>query len=171
MCVTNTTGRRNQSICFDPLQLSLRQKPITPSSSESVSSAVSTLPSRGEPITVKSNTHLEKVRPKRRRMPQKPGKTAKNYDRHFVVHHYHDHALDNDCGDDMNHHCGDESSSSDECHHRRRGGVAVAFPVKLHEILDQVESDGFADIISWQPHGRCFMIHKPKEFVDFVMPR
>jgi HSF-type DNA-binding len=115
----------------------------------------------------------EKVVPKRRRKPQKPGKTAKNNDRHFVVHHYHDHAQDVDCGDTSNQHAeGESSSSSDEDgQHRRRGGVSVAFPVKLHEVLDQVEVDGFAHIISWQEHGRCFMIHKPKEFVDYIMPR
>ena len=46
----------------------------------------------------------------------------------------------------------------------------VPFPVKLHEILDHIEEDGLADVISWQPHGRCFVVHKPEEFVEEVMP-
>ena len=97
---------------------------------------------------------------KRRRKIQKPGKTAKMHDRHFVKHNYHDHALDEDVGDDSEH---------DE-HSKRRGGVAVSFPLKLHAVLDQVEMDGHGHIISWQPHGRCFVIHKPKEFVNHIMP-
>lgn len=97
---------------------------------------------------------------KRRRKIQKPGKTAKMHDRHFVHHDYHDHALDHDTSDDTEE---DEAS-------KRRGGVSVSFPLKLHAVLDQVEMDGHAHIISWQPHGRCFVIHKPKEFVNHVMP-
>jgi hypothetical protein len=127
------------------------------------------------------------VKAKRRRKPQKPGLTAKvrktmhvrrtltywfctlslwliksffvfsiipyaqNQERHFVQHHYHDHANDID-----------ESESDNECANRRRGGVTVSFPQLLHRVLDQVEVDGFAHVISWSPHGRCFAIHKPK---------
>lgn len=54
---------------------------------------------------------------------------------------------------------------------RQRGGVTVPFPIKLHQVLEQVEADGFADCIAWQPHGRCFVIHKPNAFVEQVMPR
>ncbi|CAJ1936517.1 unnamed protein product [Cylindrotheca closterium] len=98
-----------------------------------------------------------KPKPKRRRKPQKPGKTAKQNDRHFVVHDYHDHANDTEEYD--------QADPTD-----RRGGVSISFPIKLHAILDQVEADGLSHIISWQPHGRCFVIHKPKEFADHVMP-
>ena len=108
----------------------------------------------------KSSEHVAAAKPKRRRKPQKPGKTAKMNDRHFVVHNYHDHSND-PC----------EETVVEEAPQRRRGGVAVPFPVKLHAVLDQVEADGLAHVISWQPHGRCFVIHKPKEFVDNVMPR
>jgi len=100
-----------------------------------------------------------KPKPKRRRKPQKPGLTAKNQERHFVHHNYHDHANDPD------------EEEVDDANHRRRGGVAVSFPLKLHSVLEQVEVDGFSHVISWQPHGRCFVIHKPKEFTDVVMPR
>lgn len=93
-------------------------------------------------------------KPKRRRKPQKPGKTAKQHDRHFVVHNYHDHADDKD-----------DKDSAD-----RRGGSTASFPMKMHGILDQVETDGLSHIISWQPHGRCFVIRKPKEFANQVMP-
>ncbi len=98
-------------------------------------------------------------KPKRRRKPQKPGKTAKLNDRHFVVHNYHDHAKDSD----------DHEVEEPEAG-RRRGGVSVSFPQKLHSVLDQVERDGLAHVVAWQPHGRCFVIHKPKEFTDHIMP-
>lgn len=51
-----------------------------------------------------------------------------------------------------------------------RGGVVVPFPWKLHEMLERIEMDGFSSVVSWQPHGRSFMVHKPDEFVQRVMP-
>lgn len=44
------------------------------------------------------------------------------------------------------------------------------FPVKLHYMLSELEKDGLDDIISWQPHGRCFVIHKQQELVDKILP-
>jgi hypothetical protein len=164
MCVTNTTHRRSQGVSLAPmgvcasvlsqrlygsLMATVQPKPVQPE----------VLPTIQPPV--------EKPRPKRRRKPQKPGKTAKMNDRHFVVHNYHDHAydpVDFDEGEE------DHSSSQDEGQ-RRRGGVAVAFPLKLHAVLDQVEADGLAHVVSWQAHGRCFVVHKPKEFVDHIMPK
>jgi hypothetical protein len=52
-----------------------------------------------------------------------------------------------------------------------RGGVVVPFPVKLYNMLKGVEQEGLEHIVSWQPHGRCFIVHKPKEFVEEIMPR
>jgi hypothetical protein len=51
-----------------------------------------------------------------------------------------------------------------------RGGVTSPFPIKLHEMLDDIERDGYGHVVSWQPHGRCFVVRKPKEFVEHVMP-
>jgi hypothetical protein len=44
------------------------------------------------------------------------------------------------------------------------------FPVKLHYMLRELERDGLDHVISWQPHGRCFVVHKQKEFVDKILP-
>ena len=44
----------------------------------------------------------------------------------------------------------------------------ITFPLKLYHMLEQVESDGHAHIVSWQPHGRCFVLHKP-EIIDHVL--
>lgn len=52
-----------------------------------------------------------------------------------------------------------------------RGGVTVAFPEKLHEMLAQTEEEDLGHVVSWQPHGRCFLVHEKKEFVESVMPR
>jgi HSF-type DNA-binding len=48
--------------------------------------------------------------------------------------------------------------------------VGENFPAKLHYILSEIERDGFEHIISWQPHGRCFMIRKPNELEQKILP-
>ena len=174
MCVTNTTGVRPQPVSLNTSQVKVSQSSLSKrllsnfqplgtfvSAPAYPSSTIST----GSYVFPEVNADLpQKLRTKRRRKPQKPGKTAKNFDRHFVVHNYHDHALDSE--EDV-----EQQQETDEDHHRRRGGVSVAFPIKLHAVLEQVEVDGLAHVISWQAHGRCFLIHNPKEFVDHVMPK
>jgi hypothetical protein len=44
-----------------------------------------------------------------------------------------------------------------------------AFPGRLYKMLRCVEAEGMSHIVSWQPHGRCFVIHKPKEFVKDIL--
>jgi hypothetical protein len=44
------------------------------------------------------------------------------------------------------------------------------FPVKLHYMLSELENDGVDGIVSWQPHGRCFLVHKQQQFVEKVLP-
>jgi HSF-type DNA-binding len=82
----------------------------------------------------------------------KPGRTAKHHKRIFVVHDYHDHSQDEQ----------DNSISN-------VGNVSALFPLKLHEVLEAVANDGQSHIISWAPHGRCFTLHMPEEFVDQVL--
>lgn len=182
MCVTNTTGRRPPAITLAPemvantssmLSQRLFSNVFAAQQQQDNSQYVETQtshpcdmyatqqPQQQMPSLMGAtmSTRVEKPRPKRRRKPQKPGKTAKMNDRHFVIHNYHDHSHD-----------ADENDTEDEVH-RRRGGVSIAFPLKLHAVLDQVEADGLGHIVSWQPHGRCFVVHKPKEFVDHVMPK
>jgi len=57
-------------------------------------------------------------------------------------------------------------------HNRRgpRGGVTIPFPERLHSMLRDVERDGLSHCISWQSHGRSFLVHEPKQFVAEVMP-
>ena len=118
-----------------------------------------------------------------KRLP--PGLTAKNHQRHYAQHNYHDHSQDFPLNKEEEliqrtlHIRNDntawavtvDSEALSSAKQGPRGGVAVPFPLKLHELLDTIESDGFADVISWQPHGRAFAIHKTKKFVETLMPR
>jgi len=44
------------------------------------------------------------------------------------------------------------------------------FPVILHYVLSELEKDGLDHIISWQPHGRSFIVHDPKALEMNVLP-
>jgi hypothetical protein len=80
----------------------------------------------------------------------------------------------------------DEESCSDEDNITTRRGEAPqkgtaemsakerlneAFPKKLYRIIDDAKKNGHDDIISFFPHGRAFAIHRPKEFVEEIMPK
>jgi hypothetical protein len=47
--------------------------------------------------------------------------------------------------------------------------AGFAFPGRLHKMLRGVEAEGLSHIVSWQPPGRCFVVHKPKEFVRDIL--
>jgi hypothetical protein len=107
----------------------------------------------------------EIIQPPRREMkssnvkPEVKKETPKETHRaHIIVqHHYHDHSMD-------------RPEQVKQEHHPARGGVVTPFPMKLHEMLRQLEIDGHDHIVSWQPHGRCFVVHKAAEFVR-LLPR
>eukprot|EP00977_Amphora_coffeiformis_P013750 scaffold3667_cov180-Amphora_coffeaeformis.AAC.11 len=85
-------------------------------------------------------------------------KGDRDHPRHLIVHNYHDYA----------------NVTREEAEavpkKRRRGGVTIPFPTKLMETLEKIEADGCGHIISWQPHGRCFVIHKQRLFADQILP-
>jgi len=74
----------------------------------------------------------------------------------FEHHDYHDHANDAPPAVAL---VGPEKNAE-----------SVSFPRKLYNMLNRVERDGVADIISWQPHGRCFVVHRYPEFKS-LLPR
>lgn len=53
---------------------------------------------------------------------------------------------------------------------QREGRRGIQFPWKLHELLEQTEKDGKADVISWLPGGKSFKVHKKEEFCRDIMP-
>lgn len=80
-----------------------------------------------------------------------------------IEHHYVDHA--NDVARPVENAVGNNSISSTYAHLSDR-----TFPVTLHFMLNELKSDGLDHIISWQPHGRCFVVHKQAQFVDKILP-
>ena len=88
----------------------------------------------------------------------KPGKTVNKHERHYVVHDYHDYA-------------NEPHDPAKDPIRRRKGGVTTPFPIVLHRLIAQIAADGHADVFGWQPHGRCFVIFQPKEFVRTIMPK
>jgi len=50
-------------------------------------------------------------------------------------------------------------------------GRAEPFPTKIHRMLSELEQQGKTDIASFLPHGRAFIIHKPKKFTEEIMPK
>jgi hypothetical protein len=85
----------------------------------------------------------------------KPLEEDQQQQAHIVVqHNYHDHSHD--------------SRSWYKVEHPARGGVTTPFPLKLHAMLESAQADGHEHIVSWQTHGRCFVVHKPKEFVELL---
>lgn len=73
--------------------------------------------------------------------------------------------------------------------HDGAGGQTMVFPVKLHRMLTQIEEKANTDknstdngsgnisdmenacnVISWQSHGRCFLVHDKETFVQRFLP-
>ena len=98
-------------------------------------------------------------------MPLSPRQSSNNNKRHaskhrhYVQHDYRDHAQTT------------AAQASLVPQKKRRGGVAVHFPVRLHEAMLAIEADGYGHVMGWQPHGRCFVIHKPRILEEELLPR
>ena len=52
-----------------------------------------------------------------------------------------------------------------------KGGVSTPFPWKLHIMLEAIHKEGDTNIVSWLSHGKAFIVHKPKDFVNEIMPK
>jgi HSF-type DNA-binding len=149
MCVTNTVQGRARPVLF--LQAEIYRPPSCTALNE-----YTPLPCATVRSTSPSDKELTKVYSKRRRHGLPPGKTAKNHERLFVIHDYHDHSQDEDSYAMNN--LGASSANN-------------LFPLRLHAVLEEVAHDGLDQIVSWAPHGRCFTVHMPKEFVEQVLPK
>eukprot|EP00980_Cylindrotheca_fusiformis_P029040 scaffold22701_cov123-Cylindrotheca_fusiformis.AAC.19 len=51
---------------------------------------------------------------------------------------------------------------------KKTGGVTQPFPEKLHDMLDNANEP---TIVTWLPHGRAFLVKKPKIFTSQIMPK
>ena len=90
------------------------------------------------------------------------GSKSKRRSHLIVKHDYHDHSTDPTPPELSTVRMDEEAASTSV--------GSPAFPVKLYMMLLSVEEDGHSDVVSWQPHGRCFLVHKPKEF-KALLPR
>jgi hypothetical protein len=45
-----------------------------------------------------------------------------------------------------------------------------SFPWKLHDMLEEAEQNHFSHIVSWEPDGVSFQVHKGDEFFTKIMP-
>jgi hypothetical protein len=115
----------------------------------------------GARVPVANGKAIKKVKPAPRRRRRRTGAfTRKGYKRQFANHNYHDRS-------DMSPE--DMAADKEVCHHPK-SGVQKVFPSLLHAMLDDADSRGHADIISWQPHGRAFRIHDPTRFAQEILP-
>jgi len=177
MCITNFSRRPSKLIA-----LNLSAITTTECVSEK-DSAVFSKPPQQKPLT--SSEPDGKERPKLFNKRLQPGLTTKNHQRRFIEHNYRDHSGDKPLGEEEemiqktlhvvenngSFAVNVDSEALNSVKRDPRGGVPVPFPLKLHELLDTIEADGHADVLSWQPHGRSFRVHKTKEFVEMVMPQ
>ena len=162
MCVTS---RRRRSITLTSKGLASLQllKPASVISSSSASAsnfstACATGPSTAKvaefPAPEAVPSSMITTRPTTKRSNNNNNNSDKDR-RRRVVHAYHDHATD----------------APSFVPHITRGGVKTPFPVRLHNMLSGVEAQGLTHIVSWQPHGRSFLVHKSQEFTDHIMPQ
>jgi hypothetical protein len=84
-----------------------------------------------------------------------------------VEHNYHDHSNDADAQDYW--------PSGLSYHHLFPNlsggrGSEQTFPVKLHYMLEHIDKEGLSSVVAWQPHGRCFVVHKQNDFVEKILP-
>lgn len=98
-----------------------------------------------------------------RRKRQSHESTQPEPERHSIVqHHYHDFV---DAAPVKTSSVDAENQSK-----KSKGGIAFPFPSVLHAMLERSDREGFDDIVSWQAHGRAFIVHSPTRFVNEVMP-
>lgn len=48
---------------------------------------------------------------------------------------------------------------------------ASLFPMALYGLLEDVETNGTASVVSWRPSGTAFKVEKRDEFVNEILPK
>lgn len=87
----------------------------------------------------------------------------------FEEHEYHDHAHETRPPTSQ-HDRMIESGSCFAVGTNGLGGAGLSFPLKLHAMLSCMEAEGLSEVVAWQPHGRCFIIHQMDRF-EALLPR
>ena len=130
------------------------------------SSALSDVAASDTLLLPRSPSPSSTAKRRRKRGPQRPGKTAKHMERLFVQHDYHDLSSELDISDY-------EEATNITLSNRppppSTTFLSESFPLKLHRILEESEAAGLGHIISWQPHGRAFKIRNLTLFAEQIM--
>ena len=132
---------------------------VSTSSADEVSQNNKDKLEKSDPEVNESNANSVRKRTSLRRCSSEARSHKPPPTRAFVEHHYHDHARD------------PMVKTVELVGARSDSVMSRSFPEKLHLLLDTVAEEGLEHIVSWQPHGRCFVIHDKNEFVTSIMPR
>ncbi|CAJ1932816.1 unnamed protein product [Cylindrotheca closterium] len=54
---------------------------------------------------------------------------------------------------------------------KRKRSPTTSFPIILYDLLQEAESKGYSNTISWLPDGARFQIHQPAKFRDEIMTK
>lgn len=54
---------------------------------------------------------------------------------------------------------------------KRKRSPTASFPIILYDLLEEADSKGYANTISWLPDGARFQIHNPAKFRDEIMTK
>jgi hypothetical protein len=54
---------------------------------------------------------------------------------------------------------------------RSSGETPQLFPMILHQMLEEANSEHNDHIVGWEPDGLSFKVHKPNELAETIMPR
>ena len=46
--------------------------------------------------------------------------------------------------------------------------LATGFPAELYAMLEEAEKQGCSPVVSWQPSGKSFKIHRPHDFQNLM---
>lgn len=68
---------------------------------------------------------------------------------------------------------GNKAAASDiinRCQFSNLSALRLPFPLKLYQMLDDADRQGYDDIVSWLPEGNGFIIYNPKELTNTVLP-
>jgi len=86
--------------------------------------------------------------------------------------HYHDHAKDPVFLTDNQ-----KREAEGLAPLAKKRGATRKFPNQLYKMLQEATSGSeessapFEDAVSWLPHGRSFLVHRPAKFTDKIMSR
>lgn len=149
MCIEATNEEKNR---FKPIQI-----PLESAGSESPKFPGS--PQRDGNESDSSYEPSESPEPTPRASPRRKDGSRPKHPHIVTQHNYHDHAAD-----PVDHEV--IEAKHDKNGHRLHHANMMSFPLKLYEMLERVEAEGCQDVVSWQSHGRCFLVHDVARFKE-----